>query len=159
MLLAPHDARVLVGCGVREAVDLAGLAADDSPEVGALAVLAPLHSARVGPSALSCGTAPRTPAASRRPRRIGGYEAHLGLQDPRGNGDRSRAAAPAAPAPAHLVGVVALRALGLENLGALLDVARVHGDIRLGDAHGGACVLDARGLGAPHEGDSAELGT
>ena len=71
------------------------------------------------------------------------------LQDPNGTGDERRAAAPAAPAPAHLVGVVALRALGLEDLGALLDVARVHSNIRLRDAHGGACVLDA--WWAPHE--------
>ena len=44
VLVAPHDARVLVGRGVRETIDGSRGATDDAPEVGALAVLATLCS-------------------------------------------------------------------------------------------------------------------
>ena len=74
MLGRPEDASVLVGSRVGESVDLTRLAANETPEVGALAVLA------------------------------------------------------------ALVGVVALSALGLEDLGALLDVATgLDLDVGLGD--------------------------
>ena len=43
VFFAPLDARVLVGGGVREAINLTRQAPDDTPEVGALAVLAALR--------------------------------------------------------------------------------------------------------------------
>ena len=43
VFFAPLDARVLVGGGVREAINLTRQAPDDAPEVGALAILAALR--------------------------------------------------------------------------------------------------------------------
>ena len=140
VLVAPHDARVLVGRGVRETIDGSRGATDDAPEVGALAVLATL-----------CSSARR----SRQTVRKSCMHSQTSVQET----DRGRRCASEkytdlsmAPPPhtkeencmntrqphyhaTYLVSVVALCALGLEDLGALLHVAGSDGNVRLGDCH------------------------
>ena len=141
VLVAPDDARVLVGRGVREAVDGTRGATDDAPEVGALAVLATLCSSAMTSRQTVRGSCTRkrrlrNPTAAVAVRAKGArWDLFHGPPPPQKKRKCMNARRPSHYRATHLVGVVALCALGLEDLGALLHVAGSDGNVRLGDTH------------------------